>query len=284
MKKVAVVTGGNKGVGFGTVRGLAKKFEGDVFLTSRDEGRGQEALNILTKQEGLSVKYHQCDISNPSSVEKLRDYMKENYGGIDVLVNNAAMAFKRDATDPMLIQATQTLKVNYWDTKKTSEILFPILKPGARVVNVSSSAGFLGRIPGEGLKKKFASESITFEELDNLMIQYVEDVKEEKHTESGWPPSSNYVVSKVGLSCLSRIQQRESDKKYPDADIVINHVHPGYVDTDMTSHKGPLSIDEGAKSSIFTALLPPGTTDKGKYFWANCQEVDWVNGPLPASV
>lgn len=41
--KVAVVTGANKGIGFEMVRALCKKFDGDVFLTSRDEGRGQEA-------------------------------------------------------------------------------------------------------------------------------------------------------------------------------------------------------------------------------------------------
>jgi carbonyl reductase 1 len=73
----------------------------------------------------------------------------------------------------------------------------------------------------------------------------------------------------------------------------VNHVHPGYVDTDMTSHKGPLTIDRGAQSALFAALLPAGTEVssacdatlghqvRGAYIWHDCQIVDWVNGPTP---
>jgi len=49
----------------------------------------------------------------------------------------------------------------------------------------------------------------------------------------------------------------------------------------MSSHKGPLTIEEGAKSSLYCALLPPNTDVKGKYLWYDCQIVDWVNGPRP---
>ena len=78
-----------------------------------------------------------------------------------------------------------------------------------------------------------------------------------------------------------------------------NHVHPGYVKTDMNNHKvsskhyyekmylqsisdpiahrqGPLSIDEGARSSIYAALLPPNTDIRGKYIWEDCSVKDWV--------
>ena len=64
--------------------------------------------------------------------------------------------------------------------------------------------------------------------------------------------------------------------------ILINHVHPGYVDTDLTSHTGPLTIDEGAKSSVYAALLPKRATEPhGAFIWCDCQLVDWVNGPMP---
>jgi len=138
------------------------------------------------------------------------------------------------------------------------------------------------------LRAKFASSdsTLTYEELDQLMNDFIEAAKAENHRELGWP-NSTYVVSKVGLSALSRIQHREMIKNgrtvrkikvcylmlfYPNnvvsslyvKDIVINHVHPGYVDTDMTSHKGPLTPEEGAKSALFAALLPPGTEINGK--------------------
>ena len=73
--------------------------------------------------------------------------------------------------------------------------------------------------------------------------------KEGKHGEGGWP-NSCYVVSKVGVSALSRIQQMQFLQD-PRADIVLNHVHPGYVDTDMSSHKGPLTVQQGLTSSSF---------------------------------
>merc|ERR1711892_1138645 len=283
---VAVVTGANKGIGLGIVRALCKKYQGDVYLTSRDEARGLAAVETLNK-EGLTPKFHVLDIGNEETIVKIRDFMKEKYGGIDVLVNNAGIAFKNAATEPFGEQATVTLATNYWANKKACEILFPILKPGARVVNMSSSAGFLGHLGARGgdktkaehLKKKLSADDLSVEELDGYMKNFVETANAGTHGAHGWP-NSTYVVSKIGWSALSRIQQKcmENDSR---KDIVINHVHPGYVDTDMTSHKGPLSIDRGAESGVFAALLPPGTDVRGAYIWHDCQIVDWVNGPTP---
>ena len=175
-----------------------------------------------------------------------------------------------------------TLQTNYFNTKLACEELFPLLRSGARVVNLSSSAGYLPRIPSDDLKKKFASSdsTLTVEELDAIMKDFIESAHAGNHAEKGWP-NSTYVVSKVGLSALSRIQQREINKDTSRNDVVINHVHPGYVDTDMTSHKGPLTPEQGAKSSLFAANLPSGTSVKGQYIWHDCSIVDWVKGPTP---
>jgi len=285
MKKVAIVTGGNKGIGLGIVKELAEKFDGSVYLTARNVERGSKSVKELEK-EGFNVSFHQLDIDDKSSIEKLCEYMKQNYGGIDVLVNNAGIAFKNAATEPMHVQAQVTIQTNYFGTKQVCDILFPILKSGARVVNVSSSAGFLLNVCGEEpaatqLRKKLASSdtTLTIEELDGLMNQFIKASEDGTFKEKGWG-GSTYVASKVGLSALSRIQQRELLKD-DRQDISVNHVHPGYVDTDMTSHKGPLTIEEGAKSSIYCALLPANTDIKGKYLWYDCQIVDWVNGPRP---
>ncbi|XP_023325467.1 carbonyl reductase [NADPH] 1 [Eurytemora carolleeae] len=286
--KVAVVSGSNKGVGLGVVRGLCKEFEGDVYLTSRDVGRGEAAVKVL-EAEGLNPKFHQLDIADKESVLKLRDFMKEKYGGIDVLVNNAAIAFKQAATEPFGEQATATLKTNYWDTKAACEILFPILRPGARVVNLSSSAGYLGNLEksentekAKKLMKKLSSDDLSVSELDAMMKNFEVSANSGNHQDFGWI-NSTYSVSKIGLSALSRIQNRELSQD-SRKDIVVNHVHPGYVDTDMTSHKGPLTIDQGAESSIYAALLPPGTPVRGEYIWKDCTILDWVNGPLPSHV
>ena len=113
MGKVAIVTGGNKGIGFGIVKGLAKVFDGDVFLTARNVERGMEAVKKL-EQENIHVKFHQLDIDDPKSNAAIAKFMKENYGGIDILVNNAGIAFKRDATEPIDHQAKVTITTNYF--------------------------------------------------------------------------------------------------------------------------------------------------------------------------
>lgn len=66
---------------------------------------------------------------------------------------------------------------------------------------------------------------------------------EGRHKEQGWGESA-YAVSKVGVSALTRVHQRQFDSDSRQG-IVVNSVHPGYVSTDMSSHKGPLTIEEG---------------------------------------
>jgi len=281
--KVAIVTGGNKGVGFGICRGLAKVFDGDVLLTARNEERGMKAVKDL-EQEGLTVKFHLLDIDDPKSNAALATFIKEKYGGIDVLVNNAAIAFKQAATEPFGVQAKVTIATNYFSVQDTCNQLLPLLRSGARVVNVSSAAGYLGLIKGEELKAKFATSgsTLTYEALDGLMKDFVDSANAGDHAAKGWP-NSTYVVSKVGLSAMTRIQQQKVSEDPNLKDVAINHVHPGYVDTDMSSHKGPKTIDEGAQSTLFAATLPPNTDVKGQYIWSDCQIVDWVNGPCPGN-
>ena len=91
--RVAVVTGGNKGIGLAIVRDLCQQFSGDVMLTARDVARGQAAVQQL-QAEGLSPRFHQLDIDDLGSIRALRDFLLKEYGGLNVLVNNAGIAFK----------------------------------------------------------------------------------------------------------------------------------------------------------------------------------------------
>lgn len=203
--KVAVVTGSNKGIGFAIVRGLCKRFNGVVYLTSRDVERGKQAVADLNK-ENLHPNYHQLDVTDRKSVEVFRDYIKSKYDGIDVLVNNAAIAFKNNATEPVAVQAEQTLFVNYFSLVSTCEILLPIVKNGGRVVNLSSSCGHLSLIPSEDLRRKFRDPTLTVTELSQLMQDYIDAAKQGVQAQQ-WGNSS-YVVSKVGVTALTKIQQR----------------------------------------------------------------------------
>ncbi|CAI6345074.1 unnamed protein product [Macrosiphum euphorbiae] len=271
--RLAIVTGGNKGIGYAIVKDLCERFDGDVYLTARDVGRGEAAVGRLNEL-GLKPKFHQLDVTDTGSVATFAKFVADSYAGIDVLVNNAAIAFKAAATEPFGVQAEETLRVNYFALRSVCDALFPLLVPGARVVNLSSSAGRLSVIPSEELRRTLSSPLLTIDQLDTLMRQFVEKAKSDDHQQFGWP-SSAYSVSKVGVSALTFIQQRAFDED-PRTDIVINSVHPGYVDTDMTSHKGPLTIEQGAEAPVYLSLLPAGEQNvKGRYVWNDKTIKDW---------
>jgi carbonyl reductase 1 len=73
----------------------------------------------------------------------------------------------------MGVQAENTLHVNFFSLLNTCHVLFPLLRPHARVVNLSSSEGHLKKIPGESLRNKLSSSTLTEEQLTDLMKQFV---------------------------------------------------------------------------------------------------------------
>ncbi|XP_040973950.1 salutaridine reductase isoform X2 [Gossypium hirsutum] len=91
-KRYAVVSGGNKGIGLEICKQLASKGV-MVVLTARDEKRGFQALDKL-KESGLShnLVFHQLDVANPISVASLAIFLNTQFGKLDILVNNAAVA------------------------------------------------------------------------------------------------------------------------------------------------------------------------------------------------
>jgi len=275
MTKVAVVTGSNKGIGFAIVRALCKKFDGDVYLTARNADLGKQAIEEL-KKEGLKPHFHQLEIDNNESVVAFATYIKDNYGGLDVLVNNAAIAFKTDDKTPFHIQATETNRINYFSTLNLCDHLFPLLRPHARVVNMSSRAGLLKIIKSEEIRKKYLDSNLTIETITTILNQFIDATKEDKHQSLGFPNSA-YGMSKVSLTAASFVQQRILQADKSRADIVVNACCPGYVATDMSSHLGPLTIDQGAETPVYLALLPENITEPKGKFLAEKKIIDWAS-------
>nr|CAB3228058.1 carbonyl reductase [NADPH] 1-like [Phallusia mammillata] len=260
LTRVAVVTGANRGIGLAIVKSLAAKFDGTVYLTARDHSKGNEAVNQI-RNEGLSIKFHQLDIDDHASIKTLHEYLQSEYGGLDVLINNAGIKMKDDQAS----KARPVINTNFFGTLAISKTVLPIIKPNGRVVNI---AGFISAMAmkkcSADLQKEFRSEDITEDQLIKHMEEFVTLAEQGKHVQSGYADMP-YGVSKIGVAVVSKIlakQLQNMGKK----DVLLNSCCPGWVHTDMGGPKAPKTPKQGAETPVYLALLPPNTYEPhGKY-------------------
>ncbi|KAK1352840.1 putative salutaridine reductase (NADPH) [Heracleum sosnowskyi] len=141
------------------------------------------------------------------------------------------------------------LKTNYYGTKLVTTELLPLLQlsDSARIVNVSSFYGELKWIYNEKVK----AELNNVESIDEIVKCFLKDYKENNLKANGWPiVVSAYKISKAAINAYTRLLAR----KFPN--MLINCVHPGYTQTELTSNTGPLTPAEGARAPAMLALLP----------------------------
>jgi len=273
MQKIVLVTGANKGIGYEVVKNLAqreKKFL--ILLGSRSADNAKEALSRLQKETDSKDLSHVTpiivDLNDEKSIQSAAETVKKDYGGLDILINNAGMAWKGSAFDETV--ARTTIATNYHGTHNLCKHFFPLMRENGRVVNVSSMAGTsaLNKM-SKDLRGQFLDDSLTKEKLDGLMAKFTSDVGKGTWKEDGWPESC-YGMSKAGLSMLTRIQARENKTK----GLLINAACPGWCRTDMAGPKAMLSPDEGARRLIVSALLPEDCTITGE-FWEKGEKSSW---------
>ncbi|XP_017649716.1 (+)-neomenthol dehydrogenase-like [Gossypium arboreum] len=294
-KRYAVVSGGNKGIGLEICKQLASKGV-MVVLTARDEKRGFQALDKL-KESGLShnLVFHQLDVANPISVASLATFLNTQFGKLDILVNNAAVAganinyeilttaveksgdwplgeevWNEIITSETYDMVQDCLKTNYYGMKAMVEALLPLLNlsDSARIVNVSSNLGVLELMTCKWAKEVLSDvEKLSEERVELVLNKYLEDFRDGALKTNGWPTyigPSTYIVSKAAMNAYTRILA----KNYPP--FCINCVHPGFVKTDITGNTGFSTPAQGAENVVRVALLPIGASSG---FFYNCQQV-----------
>jgi NAD(P)-dependent dehydrogenase (short-subunit alcohol dehydrogenase family) len=166
-KQVALVTGGNRGIGIELVKQLALNgFK--VILTSRDPEMGNEAVQKL-KQLDLDVSFVEMDVTNQESIHQAAVTVNEKYGRLDVLINNAGVYLDENekllAMDPCILE--KTMATNFFGVYYCLRSFIPLMeKQGyGRIINISSEYGAMSEMsyPGVGTYKlsKFAQNGLT---------------------------------------------------------------------------------------------------------------------------
>lgn len=218
--KIALVTGANRGIGFEISRQLAKK-DILVILTARNKTKGLVSCQKL-KQEGLEVDFHQLDVTNPSSINSIADFIKKKYQGkIDILINNAGIAPDGiDSEDKSIFKTKldtirMAIETNTYGPLLLCQTFIPLMKKNnyGRIVNISSGMGQLSEMYGK-------------------------------------VPA--YRLSKVSLNALTRIFSSE----LAGCNILVNSMCPGWVRTDMGGPNATRSVEEGAETAIWLATIP----------------------------
>ena len=250
-QKILLVTGSNKGIGYAILEGLLKeKSKLRMILTSRNENQGQTSLNnLITKypEAKSQLYYHQLDISKKESRENLAKWIKETFGKIDYLCNNAGVY-----TNPK----KELIEINVFGTLNLTEELLKedLINKNGKIISTGSDMGNSYSTVGKHANDYKNAKS--YDDLINLTNKYL------KNEINGSP----YSVSKLTIHVYMKILG--SRKDIVDKNISTYSMDPGWCRTDMGGSGAPYSVEHGAETDIYLIKLPDGIDPRyqGKHF------------------
>ncbi len=147
-QRVALVTGGNRGIGLETCRQLAG-LGIKVIMGSRDSAKGAAATRDLAAA-GTPIEMRQLDVSSAKSISECMNWVRNNIGRLDILVNNAGIMIEEGDGDPLeeLEVIRETMQTNVYGPFLLTRLAIPIMKSRrhGRIVNLSSSMGSLAEM------------------------------------------------------------------------------------------------------------------------------------------
>jgi NAD(P)-dependent dehydrogenase (short-subunit alcohol dehydrogenase family) len=215
-----LVTGANRGIGFEVAYQLANRAH-NVILAARDNAKGKEAADRL-KAVGLNVHFLQLDVNDEESIARAAQQVKDHFGKVDVLINNAAVLLREDQTissGPASV-FQHTYQTNVLGPLMMVKYFLPFMPNGGRIVNTSSGGGSMTDPVG------------------------------------GWSPA--YCISKSALNALTRHLAHE----LLALNILVNAYCPGWVKTDMGGKSAPRSVEQGADTAVWLATSDMNATGK----------------------
>jgi NAD(P)-dependent dehydrogenase (short-subunit alcohol dehydrogenase family) len=237
-KKIALITGANKGLGFEISRQLAR-LGIKVVMGIRDAVRGEVAVNQLLS-EGLDVEFKCLDVTDVESIEAIRSYIAKTYGKLDILINNAGVCLDsgQKSSEVSLEVIRQTLETNFIGAVAMTQALLPLIhkSEAGRIVNMSSGRG-----------------SLTHHSDPNC--HYAKTLA--------------YNSSKTALNSFTVMLAAE----LKDTAIKVNSADPDWCRTDMGTEAATHSAKEGADTPVWLATLSAEGSTGG--FFNSRNPVPW---------
>ncbi len=238
-KKIALITGANKGIGFEVTRQIAQA-GWTVLAGARNEELGKAAAAKL-RAEGLDVHFILVDLNAHETTVAAAETLRKQFGKLDLLINNAAIADMTDGPPSKVKIATieTVMHTNFVGSVAVTQAMLPLLQFArrAQIINVSSELG-----------------SVSLHNDPNWKYAPVKYLA--------------YCASKAALNMFTVQLAYE----FRDANIAVNSVNPGYTATDLNGNSGTQTLDEGSAEIVRVALLDPPIT--GKYV-ETAGEIPW---------
>eukprot|EP01129_Flabellula_baltica_P015087 TRINITY_DN7459_c0_g1_i1.p1 TRINITY_DN7459_c0_g1~~TRINITY_DN7459_c0_g1_i1.p1 ORF type:complete len:268 (+),score=71.89 TRINITY_DN7459_c0_g1_i1:9-812(+) len=262
--QIYIITGGNRGIGKCIVEQLAAQVQSQdtLIFTSTNPGQGNAALaDFKGRFDTVNIVYHQLNVTDAQSIESFALFVKDTFGRVDVLINNAGYAAKGNRYDSEL--ARFTANINYFGVRHVTESLIPLFNADSRIINISSGAGLLENW-SDAYQQRFLDPELTLDQLDALYEEVFAIIDEGTHEEKGLP-NSTYKISKTFLNAYGRIL-------YRDLEYFIASICPGWCRTDMGGESAHRSAEKGAETPVIFALRQ--NNESGK-FWRDNQEINW---------
>ena len=239
-KRIALITGANKGIGLQVARELALLGH-TVLIGARSKARGTE-VETKFNEEGLRAVFVPIDVTDHHTIEAAANLIGERFGRLDVLINNAGIAL--DAGKPpsqvSMEALRKTFETNVFGAFAVLQAMLPLLRKSeaGRVVNMSSGLG-----------------SLTQNSDPNYEFAHVKLLA--------------YNSSKTTINAFT-VQIAYELK---DTSIKVNSADPGFTATDLNNHSGTRTVEQAARIVVRLATLPEsGPT--GGFFDENGQ-VPW---------
>ena len=247
-KPVALITGANQGIGLQIAKELAAK-NFTVLIGSRDYARGEEAAKTVDGDAHAL----QLDVTDQASITAAAERVRNEFGRLDVLVNNAAISNTglrpgipieeyAKSTRPSTVSLDEmraVFETNVFGVVAVTQALLPLLRESsaARIVNVSSGVGSLTR-----------NSDPTYPYRPIFGPVY---------------PASKTALNAVTLAMAIELES---------TGIKVNAACPGFTKTNLNNYTGTQTVEEGAREPVRLALLgsdgPTGTFSN-------------ADGPLP---